>query len=628
MFDSFIWEDDGSAAQAKYIHPDIDDPKYFDADITSEVIKDPTCLEKGTTRYTATYLEESDTLELDDVAALGHDYDEPVYTWATDNSKVTATIECKRDTTHSVTEEVNTTYTVITPATSTTAGLGRYKAEFESELFTTQEKDEEIPIDYDLTVFSIDDFSVDTIGSSGLSFTIKLNEYNSDITFKAKVLNALNEEEASGEFESDTLTLTGIPNKLSELKVEIRITYLEKEEVIEKTVKELLGIEVTFGDLAYDTDLKKYAVAVTYSSSKTITGYTAKLNVASTEVTPTTSGNKIIIDGISAKTFSIKLTLQIEDTSGATCEYVVVSDDFEYEYSLELLETTYDTENHLLLLKPKILAPSGYDLFIEINATTEVSRVTSDLILYKIPDDYVVFDISSISSGSVDYYLKKDADIICRNTLTLDLTLSLSFTGSSLSPNPSDCAITFDEATKTQILYMPTEVSITNPNQFVRVLVYDDSEDIKEYKDLTSGNAVFTNLPFEAQLSLCYYRYETVDGINYLIDSTETSGSTYITNAYVYKSGSDVSIAYVFSEPTNVRIYYDDDTYEDVTGTYNSSSYEATYACDSTKTPVKVSYTYTRGSEYDYCYQSDSWYTTHGFTKVGSDTYENELQIA
>jgi hypothetical protein len=49
-----------------------------------------------------------------------------------------------------ITETVNTTYEVVTPATTEAEGLGRYTAEFENELFETQTKDvviDKLPIE-------------------------------------------------------------------------------------------------------------------------------------------------------------------------------------------------------------------------------------------------------------------------------------------------------------------------------------------------------------------------------------------------------------------------------------------------------------------------------------------------
>ena len=83
-----------------------------------------------------------------------HNYGEPAYTWAEDNSTVTATRVCANDETHVETKIANTTYAVTTAASCEEAGVGRYTAEFENTAFSTQTKDvtiEAIGHDWDVT---------------------------------------------------------------------------------------------------------------------------------------------------------------------------------------------------------------------------------------------------------------------------------------------------------------------------------------------------------------------------------------------------------------------------------------------------------------------------------------------
>ena len=78
------------------------------------------------------------------IVKSGHNYANPVYKWADDNSTVTAVITCVNDGSHTVTETVDTSFEVITAPTASKAGKGKYTAEFESELFTKQTKETEI----------------------------------------------------------------------------------------------------------------------------------------------------------------------------------------------------------------------------------------------------------------------------------------------------------------------------------------------------------------------------------------------------------------------------------------------------------------------------------------------------
>ena len=78
--------------------------------------------------------------------ALGHDWGEPVYTWSSDNSSVTATRACKHDAAHVETETVLATRQVKEESTCTQAGVATWtSASFENEAFEVQVKDGELP---------------------------------------------------------------------------------------------------------------------------------------------------------------------------------------------------------------------------------------------------------------------------------------------------------------------------------------------------------------------------------------------------------------------------------------------------------------------------------------------------
>lgn len=107
-----------------------------------------TCTEKGTRTYTATFSHkcfeaQTKTEALD---PLGHDWGEPVYTWAKKDGEwfCTAKRTCKRDASHVEEETVKAAYEVTTPATTEKEGEGTYTATFENEAFETQTKTEPI----------------------------------------------------------------------------------------------------------------------------------------------------------------------------------------------------------------------------------------------------------------------------------------------------------------------------------------------------------------------------------------------------------------------------------------------------------------------------------------------------
>ncbi|MBQ5988537.1 MAG: hypothetical protein IJL67_03485, partial [Oscillospiraceae bacterium] len=85
------------------------------------------------------------TKDVEDIPATGHKYSAPEYTWSEDGKTCTATAVCETDKS-AVTETVEITSAVKTPATCDKAGVTTYTAAFKNELFTAQTKDvEDIP---------------------------------------------------------------------------------------------------------------------------------------------------------------------------------------------------------------------------------------------------------------------------------------------------------------------------------------------------------------------------------------------------------------------------------------------------------------------------------------------------
>jgi hypothetical protein len=120
-------------------HPDESVHKYEQA---------PTCTEDGYEAYwkcdICGKMYDSATLDHEIVAptsspASGHAWGTPTYTWAEDNSSVTATRICGNDGSHVETVTVNTTSAVTTPATCEGKGKTTYTATFTTP-FATQTK--------------------------------------------------------------------------------------------------------------------------------------------------------------------------------------------------------------------------------------------------------------------------------------------------------------------------------------------------------------------------------------------------------------------------------------------------------------------------------------------------------
>ncbi len=153
---TYIWSDKYDSVYASHVCQVCEKSEIEVAPSTSEVTKAATCEDKGETTYTAVFTKDGFETQIKTVAnidAIGHDWDVPTYEWAADNSTVTASRVCKNDAAHIETETVETEYAVVTAATETAVGLGRYTSkEFKNEAFEIQTKDVTIqPTGFEVT---------------------------------------------------------------------------------------------------------------------------------------------------------------------------------------------------------------------------------------------------------------------------------------------------------------------------------------------------------------------------------------------------------------------------------------------------------------------------------------------
>ena len=119
------------------------DPDHPDEPFAIEV--DPTCDEDGT-RYQVWFCSvcgEMIDLSVEHIDALGHDWAEPIYEWAEDNSLVAASVTCKRCG-EVQSETVPTTYEITKEPTANEPGEMTYTADFNSDRFTVQERKAEL----------------------------------------------------------------------------------------------------------------------------------------------------------------------------------------------------------------------------------------------------------------------------------------------------------------------------------------------------------------------------------------------------------------------------------------------------------------------------------------------------
>ena len=108
----------------------------------------PTCEAAGYTTYIATFsnsMFEAQTKTIPGADAIGHSYGTATYAWSTDYSTCTATVTCQHSGCNSaITETVNSTNVIKTPAKCETVGTHTYTAAFtNTDYFATQTRDED-----------------------------------------------------------------------------------------------------------------------------------------------------------------------------------------------------------------------------------------------------------------------------------------------------------------------------------------------------------------------------------------------------------------------------------------------------------------------------------------------------
>lgn len=161
-FFGFRWTGDATSGYKKAeaifaCDHDYSHKTYVEANVTSKV-QEPTCEGIGRTLYQATLSADKspdgrnhgEAKYAKATKKLGHDWGEPTYEWASDNSSVTATRVCKRDSSHVETETVATEATNITKEPTCKAeGKGDVKTKpFTNEAFSEQTKENAtIPVD-------------------------------------------------------------------------------------------------------------------------------------------------------------------------------------------------------------------------------------------------------------------------------------------------------------------------------------------------------------------------------------------------------------------------------------------------------------------------------------------------
>ena len=139
---SYVWADDLSSCTATRtcgrVAAHVETETAFTA---AAVAQKPTCTAAGKTKYTATFKNAAFAAQsrtVADIPALGHSWGAVSYSWAGDNTSVTARRVCAHDAKHVQTETVQTTSVVALKPTCTVKGKTKYTAKFTNAAFAAQ----------------------------------------------------------------------------------------------------------------------------------------------------------------------------------------------------------------------------------------------------------------------------------------------------------------------------------------------------------------------------------------------------------------------------------------------------------------------------------------------------------
>ena len=141
---TYTWTSDYSSCTAERVCTE--DASHKESETVNSsytVVTSAQCETDGLGRYTVTFTNSAFTTQTHDktIEATGHIWGSPTYEWNSDYSKCTATRVCQNNSSHKESETVNSSYTVVTPATREDEGLGRYTATFTNSAFATQTAD-------------------------------------------------------------------------------------------------------------------------------------------------------------------------------------------------------------------------------------------------------------------------------------------------------------------------------------------------------------------------------------------------------------------------------------------------------------------------------------------------------
>ena len=167
-------------------------------------------------QYTATFKNTAFTKQTKTVSIpiLSHSWNEPTYTWASNNSSVTAKRTCKGNSSHVQTETVKTTSKVTKQPTIYAKGETTYTATFSNPSFKTQSK----------TVANINQLVV--LPSVKIS---KLTKAKKAFTVKWKAVSKANKKKITGieiQYSPKSNFASAITRRVSKSKTSLKVKRL------------------------------------------------------------------------------------------------------------------------------------------------------------------------------------------------------------------------------------------------------------------------------------------------------------------------------------------------------------------------------------------------------------------
>ncbi len=173
----YVWSTDNSQMTAtRNCSHDATHVETETVNVVAEVTKAATCEAKGETTYSAHFTNtafEDQIKVLENVDALGHDWDIPTYVWVNDYRRITARRACKNDPSHVETENTDTYRELIAAPTETEAGSYQIVSNaFDNPAFAVQTKaDLVIPALGSLNVLKLPSFltTIETEAFDGIA---------------------------------------------------------------------------------------------------------------------------------------------------------------------------------------------------------------------------------------------------------------------------------------------------------------------------------------------------------------------------------------------------------------------------------------------------------------------------